>query len=70
MNNGGPLFVGNLTNINIAETWQPSVRLRFIEKTVEIDENLGRRVKVLQQLHTSNTGKVEWKDVELVENED
>ena len=47
----------------ISELWQPSVQFRFLEKAVAIDENTGTMKMVLQQLHTSNLGNREWKDV-------
>jgi hypothetical protein len=49
--------------ITVAEVWQPSVLLRWVEKAVAIDKNTGTMKMVLQQLHTSNLGNREWKDV-------
>lgn len=45
------------------EYWKPSLQLRWIEKAVSIDENTGTIKMVLQQLHTSDLGNLEWKDV-------
>jgi len=55
----------NFTNITVAEYWNPSVLLRWVEKAVAIDENFGTMKMVLQQLHTSNYGNREWKDVPI-----
>lgn len=53
----------NLTTITVAEYWNPSVLLRWVEKAVAIDENTGTMKMVLQQLHTSSLGNREWKDI-------
>jgi len=53
----------NYATITVAEVWQPSVQLRFLEKTIAITEDTGTMKIILQQLHTSNLGKREWKDV-------
>ncbi len=47
-----------ITETAALEFWQPSVQLRFVERGI-----VPRRI--LQQLHTSNLGNREWKDVEL-----
>ena len=56
--------------ITVAEIWQPSVQLRFINRTITDfnnklvgGERLKKSVNILQQLHTSNLGNREWKDV-------
>ena len=58
--------------LSFSEVWQPSVQLRFIKINV-IDFNhkvigeicLQKHVNILQQLHTSNLGNREWKDVPI-----
>jgi hypothetical protein len=47
------------------EKWQPSVQLRWFEKKSEYTGGF-KTEKILQQLHTSNLGNREWKDVPLV----
>ncbi len=54
--------MGFLIDFGSSETWQPSVKLRFVERGI-----LGE--KVLQQLHVSSEGKREWRDVETVKEE-
>ena len=57
-------------NIEVAEVWQPSVQLRFVNRVVD-DFNtqlvggncLKNNIKILQQLFTSNLGNREGKDV-------
>jgi hypothetical protein len=51
------------SEISIVELWQPTLQLRFLEKAVAIDENTGAMKMILQQLHTSNLGNQEWRDV-------
>jgi hypothetical protein len=51
--------------ITVAEVWQPSVLLRWVEKAVTINKNTATMKMVLQQLHTSNLGIREWKDVPI-----
>ena len=55
-------------NITVVEYWQPSVQLRFIKRDVQPD-NIhllpSKTEKILQQLHTSNLGNREWKDVPI-----
>ncbi len=54
------------------EIWSPSVKLRFVKRNVN-DFNhqvIGvicpqKSVNILQQLHTSNLGNREWKDVPI-----
>ncbi len=56
----------------IAEVWQPSVQIRFVKRKV-IDftgQLIGgmcsqKNENILQQLHTSNLGNREWKDVPI-----
>jgi hypothetical protein len=46
------------------EYWNPSVQLRWVERNNGTMPNGDYKVeKVLQQLHTSNLGNREWKDV-------
>ena len=61
--------------IGVAEYWQPSVQIRFVKRKVIDFSNqlvggmqLQKDVSILQQLHTSNLGNREWKDVSI-ENE-
>ena len=59
-------------NITVVELWQPSVQLRFVKRKV-IDfssqlvggTQLQKEVNILQQLHTSNLGSLEWRDVPI-----
>ncbi len=61
-----------------SEVWQPSVQLRFVKRTVNDfnsqlvgGKQLQKTINILQQLHTSNLGNREWKDVPTEkENED
>ena len=56
----------NYVNITVAEVWQPSVQLRFLEQEYRyIDGGITciKTETTLQQLHTSNLGNREWKDV-------
>ena len=53
-----------------AEYWQPSVQIRFVKrKFIDFSNQivggtqLQKDVNILQQLHTSNLGNREWKDV-------
>lgn len=54
------------------ETWSPSVKLRFVKRNFS-DFNhqvIGgtcpeKYVNVLQQLHTSNVGNREWRDIPI-----
>ena len=56
----------------VAEYWQPSVQIRFVKRKV-IDFSsqlvggmqLQKDVNILQQLHISNLGTREWKDVPI-----
>mgnify|MGYP003615713790 FL=1 len=57
-------------NITVVEYWNPSVQLRFVKRKVSDFSNqivggahLKKEVNILQQLHTSNLGNIEWKDV-------
>jgi len=56
----------NYATITVDEVWEPSVRLRFVKKDVQ-PENIhllpSKTEKILQQLHTSNLGHRDWKDV-------
>ncbi|MBC5838782.1 hypothetical protein [Flavobacterium muglaense] len=61
--------IGYLT---IVEVWQPSVQLRFVNRLVNDfnsqlvgGRSLQKNINVLQQLHTSNLGNREWKDVPI-----
>lgn|GEM_PF-3033715 len=64
------LIVGDII---VSEFWQPSVRLRFVKRTVN-DFSIQvvggdcpkKSVNILQQLHTSNLGNREWKDIPIV----
>jgi hypothetical protein len=47
----------------IAEIWYPTMELRFLEKTVLIDENYATTKMVLQQSFMNNFGKKEWRDI-------
>jgi hypothetical protein len=47
----------------IAEIWYPTMELRFLEKTVPIDENYATTKMVLQQSFMNNFGKKEWRDI-------
>jgi hypothetical protein len=53
----------------VAELWQPSVQIRWFEfnKRIVQDGNFGAAKvmseKKLQQLHNSNLGNREWRDV-------
>ena len=62
----------NYATTTVAEYWNPSVQLRFINRLVNDFNNqlvggecLKKNVNILQQLHTSNLGNREWKDVPI-----
>ena len=64
----------NYATITVSEVWQPSVQLRFVNRLVNDFSNqlvggecLKKNVKILQQLHTSNLGNREWKDIRIVD---
>jgi hypothetical protein len=67
-----PNTTSTLKDFSIAELWQPSVQIRFVKRKV-IDFSsqliggvqLQKDVNILQQLHTSNLGNQEWKDVPI-----
>lgn len=55
-----------------AEYWQPSVQIRFVKiKVIDFSNQLvggmqpKKDVNILQQLHTSNLGNREWRDVPI-----
>ena len=61
-----------MTDFTIAEVWQPSVQLRFVNRLVNDfssqlvgGRGLQKNINILQQLHTSNLGNREWKDVPI-----
>ena len=56
--------MGFVMDLGNTETWQPSVRLRFVSRPSQRGES-----KVLQQLHVSSEGKLEWRDIEIVKEE-
>jgi hypothetical protein len=53
-------------NITLAEVWQPSLQLRFLEQEYRyIDGGITciKTETTLQQLYISNTGNREWRDI-------
>lgn len=63
-------IMAEYNSIRAAEVWQPSVQLRFVRRKVNDFSNqlvggecLQKTLNILQQLHTSNLGSREWKDV-------
>jgi hypothetical protein len=46
-----------------AEFFYPTIKLRFLEKEVEINSEFSTVEKVLQQLHQGSNGSVKWVDV-------
>ena len=64
---GKTIIIGNLNTV--VEHWQPSVMLRWIKKEYRYTDLSGitcvKSERVLQQLHTSNLGNREWKDIEI-----
>jgi hypothetical protein len=60
----------NYGTFTVAEVWQPSVRLRFVDRLVDDFTNslVGstysqKTIKILQQLHTNSLGNQKWIDV-------
>lgn len=55
-----------LIEVTVVETWQASVRLRFVNRNVQSD-NIhllpSKTEKILQQLFVSNLGNRKWEDV-------
>ncbi len=48
------------------ECWVPTMRLRWIEKTVPVSDNTAKKEKILQQMWQSDTGSQQWEDIEVV----
>ncbi len=65
----GELITGD-NDITVSEFWQPSVQLRWFEKEYRYKDLSGvtcvKSERTLQQLHTSNLGNREWKDIPTV----
>ncbi len=43
--------------------WQPTLKLRFFRREGKCTEDSINIETVLQQLHTSNLGNTEWRDI-------
>jgi len=53
----------NYSTISVDEIWKQTLQLRFLKKSVAIDENTCKTQMILQQLYVSNLGNREWKDI-------
>jgi hypothetical protein len=49
--------------ITVAEVWITSVQLRNVERILSSSNYHCEKGLILQQLHTSNLGNREWRDV-------
>lgn len=46
------------------------MRLRWVEKEVEVTAGIARIERVLQQLWQGNTGTQKWEDIELIKQDE
>lgn len=59
-------LVQKVFNVNTAEVWEATPKLRFYERTEHFPTGTARIAKVLQQLWYCRTnGKTEWRDVPM-----
>lgn len=49
---------------NVPASWTPTMNLRWIKKTVKVDEMHLEVVSVLQQMWQDYKGNQEWRDIE------